>query len=251
MICIAIVLLSELSGFTLLKRAANGRDHSAVPGPPDPAAPSLVVWNRASIAEASDGNALRGLLIARRCEPCHGPEGFSPTPAVPNLAGIDPGYIWNQLEDFHSGKRRSLIMQRIVQPLSERDFSDLAAYFSLLPQTPDPQLNESFPEPMKDSSANSIARRMLSVGDPSRGIPPCQACHGPTGQTPVTPSLASQNSEYLLLQLDDFADGTRSNDINLPMRTISTEMSERERQAAAEFYGANLGRGAVGFQSPR
>jgi cytochrome c553 len=100
-------------------------------------------------------------------------------------------------------------------------------------------------------SANSIARRMLSVGDPSRGIPPCQACHGPTGQTPVTPSLASQNSEYLLQQLDDFADGTRSNDINLPMRTISAEMSERERQAAAEFYGANLGRGAVGFQSPR
>ena len=85
--------------------------------------------------------------------------------------------------------------------------------------------------------------------NPHRGIPPCQACHGPIGYLWAAPSLAPQNSDYIRHQLDNFADGTRTNDINLPMRTIAGRLSEDERQAVAEFYGAGLGRFAVGSVS--
>jgi cytochrome c553 len=55
------------------------------------------------------------------------------------------------------------------------------------------------------------------------------------------PSLATQNGEYVLNQLEMFATRTRANDINMPMRTIAELLTEEERHALAEYYGAGLG----------
>jgi cytochrome c553 len=55
------------------------------------------------------------------------------------------------------------------------------------------------------------------------------------------PPLANQNTDYVLNQLEMFASRTRTNDINLPMRTIAGLLSENERHALAEYYGAGLG----------
>lgn len=185
-------------------------------------------------------------MISRRCEVCHRPEGFSSNPGTANLAGLDNEYVWKQLEDFRSGKRRSAVMQKVASALSSRDSADLAAYFSLLPSTPDAQFSPSFPQPLTDQSASRIAEQLLSVGDPHRGVPPCQACHGPLDYIRAAPSLASQNSEYLLHQLDAFATAERRNNINLPMRTIASHLLEPERQALAEFYGSGSGRLPIG-----
>ena len=51
----------------------------------------------------------------------------------------------------------------------------------------------------------------------------------------------TQNADYLLNQLEAFANGTRANDINEPMRTIAELLTEDERHALAEYYGAGLG----------
>jgi cytochrome c553 len=51
----------------------------------------------------------------------------------------------------------------------------------------------------------------------------------------------TQNSEYVLSQLEAFASGSRANDINMPMRTISRLLTDDERHALAEFYGSGLG----------
>jgi len=48
-----------------------------------------VAWTEETLAIISRGDAFRGLLLARRCNHCHGEEGFSPVPAFPNLAGED------------------------------------------------------------------------------------------------------------------------------------------------------------------
>ena len=245
LLCTAVVILSELLGLPLLRRAIR-------PAPPPtgftPAAgaPSLVAWNEATIVLSSTGNPVRGEFISRRCELCHGVEGFSARASTPNLAGLDAQYLWKQLQDFRSGKRRSDLMQRIAGALTPRDASDVAAYFAMLPNAPDAQFSPSFPQALHDQSAIETAQRLLAVGDPTRGIPPCQACHGPLGYVRPAPSLASQNSDYVLSQLNDFAQRARSNDVNLPMRTIAAEMLPNERQAVAEFYGADLARFPVG-----
>ncbi len=231
------ILLAAVASTTLLGSVRAGSpDH----------VPSNVAWTAATVAEASGGNAFRGLLLARRCEHCHGSEGFSPVGSTPNLAGMDKLAIWKQLEDFRDGKRSSPVMVPIAQSLSPRDVADLVAYYAALPIYPDPQDNRVFPEQNAQAGHSPIAFRLVAFGEGSRGIPPCQACHGPVGYKVGAPSLATQNADYVLNQLDAFADGSRANDINQPMRTIAALLSENEREALAAYYGAGLGLQPVG-----
>jgi len=132
-------------------------------------------------------------------------------------------------------------MEPISESLSPRDVADVVAYYSKLPAFTDPQDNRSFPQSRPEPAHAAIASRLISFGDGERGIPPCQACHGPVAYRPGVPSLATQNAEYVLNQIEAFANRTRANDINEPMRTIAALLTEDERHALAEYYGAGLG----------
>lgn len=202
--------------------------------------PSDVSWTHETIAAASSGDAFRGMLLARRCEHCHGAEGFSAAASTPNLAGMDRLATWKQLQDFRSHKRASLVMQPIAGSLSSRDVADVVAYYAQLPVFQDPQDDRSFPQTAPDRGQAAVASRLISFGDGERGIPPCQACHGPVAYRPGAPALATQNAYYVLDQLEAFASRKRANDINMPMRTIASLLTEDERRALAEYYGAGL-----------
>jgi cytochrome c553 len=239
---VGLALLVSLTASALLLQAGdNPRDRI----------PSYVEWTPETIATASAGDAFRGLLLAKRCGHCHGDEGFSARASTPNLAGMDKLAIWKQLEDFRTQKRLSHAMDPIAASLSPRDEADVVAYFSRLPVFTDPQDNRVFPQPRPDPSHAAIASRLVSFGDGERGIPPCQACHGPVAYRPGAPSLATQNGDYVLTQLEAFATGTRTNDINQPMRTIATLLTEQERQALAEYYGSGLGLQPGGSTAPK
>ncbi len=203
--------------------------------------PSNVAWTAETIATASSGDAFRGSLLAKSCAHCHGDEGFSPAASAPNLAGMDKLAIWKQLEDFRSHKRASRAMGPVAESLSPKDIADVTAYYAALPVNTDPQDNRSFPQARPDPARASAASHLVTFGDGERGIPPCQACHGPEAYRPGVPSLTTQNSDYLLSQLESFANGNRANDINQTMRTISGLLTDDERHALADFYGAGLG----------
>lgn len=203
--------------------------------------PSNVAWTPETIAAASSGDAFRGMLLGKRCEHCHGAEGFSAMGSTPNLAGMDKLATWKQLDDFRSHKRASPVMEPIAESLSSRDMADVVAYYAEQPLFTDPQDNRSFPQTRPDPSHASVALHLVSFGDGERGIPPCQACHGPVAYRVGVPSLMTQNSDYVLSQLEAFASGGRANDINMPMRTISRLLTDEERHALAEFYGSGLG----------
>jgi cytochrome c553 len=132
-------------------------------------------------------------------------------------------------------------MGPIADSLSTRDVSDVVAYYAKLPAFADPQDNRIFPQAQPDPSHAAIASRLISFGDGQRGIPPCQACHGPVAYRPGVPSLANQNTVYVLNQLEAFASQSRANDINLPMRTIAALLTDDERHALAEYYGSGRG----------
>lgn len=229
---LGFALLAALAASALLLQAG---DH-----PPDQV-PSNVAWTPETIAAASAGDAFRGLLLAKRCGHCHGDEGFSARASTPNLAGLNKLAIWKQLEDFRTQKRLSHAMDPIAASLSPRDEADVVAYFSKLPVFTDPQDNRAFPQSRPDQGHAAIATHLVSFGDGERGIPPCQACHGPVAYRPGVPSLMTQNADYILTQLEAFANGTRANDINEPMRTIAALLTKEERQALAEYYGSGLG----------
>ena len=205
--------------------------------------PSNVSWTAETLAVISKGDAFHGLLLARRCNHCHGEEGFSAVPGFPNLAGEDRLSFWKQMQDFRAGKRTSPVMQKIAEGLSARDAADLAAYFAMLPTASDAQDNRVFPHAMTDPSRASMAIRLIVFGDGQRGIPPCQSCHGPVSYVNGAPPLATQNGAYLEEQLEHFSNGNRANDINVRMRSIARQLTAEEKTAVSQYYGVGLGPG--------
>lgn len=245
-------LLPHRAGFWLAVLLAAAGSAVLVGSDAAPArVPSLVTWTAENIAEVSAGNAFRGSLLAKRCDHCHGAEGFSEVGSTPNLAGMNRLSVWKQLEDFRSHHRSSRAMVPIAESLTARDLIDVSSYYAALPIYADPQDNRAFPGKQPSGGHAAVASSLVTFGDGERGIPPCQSCHGPVAYRTGVPSLATQNGEYVLIQLEMFADRTRANDINMSMRTIATLLSEEERKALAEYYGAGMGLQPAGASRPK
>jgi cytochrome c553 len=159
----------------------------------------------ASAADAVKGSAEAGATKAAVCTACHGVNGNSTNPEWPVLAGQNAAYIREQLAMFKAKKRNNPVMQPIVDPLSDQDFADLAAYFSA--QTPTG--GEADPSYWK------AGETLYRSGNAARGIPACTACHGPAGQGNAGsgyPALRAQHSVYTVKQLQDYLTKNRYRD---------------------------------------
>lgn len=75
------------------------------------------------------GDVAAGKTKSAVCASCHGPDGVSPQPNFPIIAGQYQDYIVRALKDYKSGERENPIMKGFVANLSEQDMKDLAAYF--------------------------------------------------------------------------------------------------------------------------
>lgn len=65
------------------------------------------------------------------CAACHGPEGNKPiTPETPRLGGQQYGYLVQALNDYRKGTRDNPVMNAIAKPLTDKEISELAGYFS-------------------------------------------------------------------------------------------------------------------------
>src|SRR5271166_3626096 len=80
----AIIVLSV--GRHSSAQSKNSEPNSGRNSEPPVRVPSNVAWTEETLTMVSSGDAFRGLLLARRCNHCHGEEGFSSVPDFPNLA---------------------------------------------------------------------------------------------------------------------------------------------------------------------
>ena len=76
------------------------------------------------------GDPVRGKEKSLSCQACHGPDGNSPVPMFPIIAGQHQDYLLYSMLSYKTGERTNPIMVAIVQPLSEQDLADLAAYYA-------------------------------------------------------------------------------------------------------------------------
>lgn len=83
-----------------------------------------------SATAGAAGDAAAGKSKSTVCAACHGPDGNSPNPMWPKLAGQHAPYLVKQLKDFKSGARKDPVMSPMAMPLSEQDMENLAAYFA-------------------------------------------------------------------------------------------------------------------------
>ena len=76
------------------------------------------------------GDVARGQEKSLSCQACHGADGNSPIPMFPVIAGQHQDYLLHSMLSYKSGERTNPIMKAIVDPLSEQDMEDLAAYYA-------------------------------------------------------------------------------------------------------------------------
>jgi cytochrome c553 len=88
----------------------------------------VLAFSCAGLAHA--GNPEAGKEKSRPCAACHGPDGNSPAPNFPRLAGQHYDYLVKSLRDYKTGARKNAIMAPQVANLNQRDLDDLAAYYS-------------------------------------------------------------------------------------------------------------------------
>ncbi|VAW54715.1 Cytochrome c4 [hydrothermal vent metagenome] len=179
------------------------------------------------------GDAAAGKAKSAACGGCHGFDGNSPISAYPKLAGQNEAYIVKQVKDFKANTdRQNPIMMGMVAALSDADAADIGAYFQA--QT----LKEAA---TFDAEKATAGREIYKGGDLQKGIPACQACHGPTGAGTAGigyPQIGGQYVEYTLAQLNAFKNGTRKNDDKKLMRSIVEKMSDAEITAVANYIAS-------------
>ncbi len=195
-----------------------------------------VGWSNVQYEGSAVGNPERGEHVAEdKCGVCHGPDGNSPDPKYPKLAGQTPAYLYRQLWAFKRGMRTSDVMSEIVATLSDADMADAASFYGRQTRKPDT---------IKDPRLAARGERIFFAGMPS-----CAMCHGSRGRPGMpmmgrgmmgmmhsgmadVPKLNGQHAIYIIDQLNRFAAGERQ---GKPMNRVAAALSEMDKRAVAEF----------------
>ena len=186
-----------------------------------------------SLVANAAGDYQAGEKKAAVCMACHGATGVSSNPEWPNLAGQHVGYLIKQLKEYQQGHDRvGVVMTPMVSSLTRQDMDDLAEFYK----------NQPLPKGVTPKRYLQKGEQLYRGGDFEKHITACIACHGPKGTGNAQagfPVLAGQHPEYLIIQMQQFKDGQRRNDLNSIMRDISKRMSADDIAAVA-YYMAGL-----------
>ena len=174
--------------------------------------------------------------VSESCARCHGLDGAGRgLSTFPILAGQRPTYLYASLLAFARGERHSGTMIPIATGLSADEMREIARYYANLPQ-----LLSSNPRP-NVAPAVERGREIAVLGIPSKRVPACASCHGPssTPRNPIYPNLAGQHAEYLALQLElfkkDIRGGTPYAHI---MRSVAARLTPEQIRDVALYYAS-------------
>src|SRR5690554_3037209 len=198
------------------------------------------------------GDAKAGADKVAVCAACHGPDGNSPLPTFPKLAGLGEKYLLKQLQDIQAWDleadaekkpttgRPVPEMTGMLRDLSEQDLQDVAAYFA----SQAIQLSGAKDIQVKVNSGLMVdglelGEKVYRAGNLANGVPACTGCHAPDGHGNAPagfPRLSGQYAEYVEKQLLAFRSGNRTNDGDqMIMRLVAEKMSDAEIKAVANF----------------
>ncbi|HWH47478.1 MAG TPA: c-type cytochrome [Burkholderiales bacterium] len=183
----------------------------------------LVIFAVALILPGVAG--MNGALAAKSdsCAHCHGTDGNSTSSAYPSLAGQTKDYLYRQMKDFKEGRRKNSMMTPSIGVLSDTDMQELADYFSA-----QSIVRSKFEaDPAKVEQGKKIAQEAQ-----------CTTCHqsGFKGLNEF-PRLSRQKYPYLVKQLKDYRDGTRTND-NGVMAPAAKNLSDDQIEALAHYLAS-------------
>lgn len=167
--------------------------------------------------------SLAGKERALICSYCHGVDGNSLKPEVPNLAGQNPEYLLEQIGRFAREERKDYVMNSLASQFTEQDQINLAIYYAG---------QKVKPGDYNYASAVRGKKLYLQV---------CQGCHGKQGLgNPGYARLAGQKPAYLRKTLARFRDvalnRTSQKKRRSPiMEPIASRLSDQDIQYLAAY----------------
>jgi len=173
-------------------------------------------------AVGADPVALRAAIDAGKkaaffCVNCHGEEGVSKTPDVPNLAGQNPAYLLEQIRKFGSGERKDQFMQGLIKVLKGEERVQITHYYASNKVTPS----------AADSSQVPRGKELF--------FKLCARCHGEQAHgNELFPRLAGQKVPYLKSSITRYRDmtGVRNNQL---MSIATATLKNDEITAIANY----------------
>lgn len=158
---------------------------------PAPAAPAV---QKVAAADPQAGRT----IAAGQCFACHRADGSGAAPGIPRLAGQDPAYLVEAMQQYAAGNRRHAVLSDMTSPLGENAMRNVAVYYGSLPAL------AAAPATARPAAPSAYMRGKASAAA-------CAGCHGADGNSTNagTPSLAGQQPLYLLSALAEYHRGDR------------------------------------------
>jgi cytochrome c553 len=160
-----------------------------------------------------------GKKTASFCANCHGLDGNSKQPEVPNLAGQNPVYLMNQVHKFFTGERRDQWMEPAIRLLNDAERLNVVVYFSSMQVVP-----------ASSAPPNEAGRALFHRV--------CVRCHGDQAQGGERfPRLAGQQNTYLIRSLTRYRDRT-GNRWEPEMLAMTAALKDEDIKAVADYLSS-------------
>lgn len=159
------------------------------------------------------------------CKYCHGDDGNSLKPDVPNLAGQNASYLLEQIDKFATRKRDDFVMSPLAADFSAEDKVNLAIFY--------------YSMPVKVKAVDAA----LAAKGKTLFTSVCSNCHGPQGHgNQKLARLAGQQTVYVSNVLKTFRTNandpaakkaaSRQSDI---MEGVAKDLSDEQIEAVAAY----------------
>jgi len=186
-------------------------------------------------------------MLTNTCVACHGNEGNSNGPAIPNIAGLSPIYFIGAMlaykyededqlleiidgdvdfEDVEAFPRYSTIMGRIAKGYTEEEIKLMAEYFSAK-------------EVVRPAQAFDVT---MAADGKKLHEKYCEKCHENEGRSADddTGVLAGQWQPYFLYSMHDFSNGARAmpKKMKNTLDQISSTVGHTGIEQLAHYYAS-------------
>lgn len=175
--------------------------------------------------------------LVQKCGACHGIDGNSPLPIVPNLAGQLSGYLLYELQAYKKHDRVDKFMGAIIDPIPDDDIAKLAIFYSKQ------KLKHSTPPEPLDPTLVAKGKLLYNTEIPKLGLS-CADCHGDRAEGVANPKeikdfprLAGQQYDYLLSNLQEYANRMKDHSL-LGMRAVAATLTNDTIKALAAYLSS-------------
>ena len=155
------------------------------------------------------------------CASCHGPDGNSPDPKIPSIAGQPKLFIETQLVLIREELRKSEQMLPVVRGMKDPEIIQLADHFSKLPS--------------RGMETGAADQALFQRGSQKATELRCGICHtSDFGGQKQVPRLAAQREAYLEAEMRAYRDGKRTGGDTIMAATLYG-VSDADIRALAHF----------------